>query len=98
MPFQHVNGKLGNMRKAVEWVVYPALDAEQRSRVIQSDRRVARVDLDSGKAVVSDGKGGHPGFHKLTSFMGATECECPEEILTALRELPTQVGPVRLTG
>ena len=97
-PFVTVTGKLGNMRKAVEWVVYPRrADARGKSVVIiQSDNRIAAVNLDTGDAVLSDGKGGHPSFQKLSESLGATKCICPSEMLEQLRQQPEQVGPVRI--
>ena len=95
-PFRQVIGKLGNMRKPVEWVIYPARQAGERTVIIQSDNRIAAVNLDTGDAVLSDGKGGHPGFQKLSPALGATKCICPSELLEQLRQQPEQVGPVRI--
>lgn len=93
--FRHITGKLGNMRKAVEWTVYPRQDASDEDWIIQSERRIAKVNAD-GEAVVSNGKGGHQGFHKLIPALGAISCQCPADMLKQLKALAVPVGPVRL--
>ena len=98
MAFQHVNGKIGNMRKSQEWVVYPLNSADQTTRTIQSDNRIARVDLTTGKVLLSDGKGGHQGFVKLSPALGAKLYECPPDILEQLRKLSPPVGGVTVMG
>lgn len=95
-PFRTVFGKLGNMRKPVEWTIYPARKPGERVVIIQSDNRIAAVNLDTGDTVLSDGKGGHPSFQKLSELLGATKCICPSELLEQLRQQPEQVGPVRI--
>ena len=92
--FQTVTAKLGNMRKTVEWTVYPAMNG--RRRIIQSKNRIAEVNLDRGSVVLSDGKGGHQRFHKLDPFLGATVCDCPPELLEQLRAMNATTGPVRI--
>lgn len=44
--------KLGKMRKAVDWVVYPAGTAENVI-IIQSDKRIAFFDATTGKGRLS---------------------------------------------
>lgn len=96
MPIRTVFGRLGNMRKPVEWVVYPTSKPDERTAIIQSDNRIAAVNLDTGAAVLSSGKGAHPSFLKLSPALGATKCICPSELLEQLRQQPEQVGPVRV--
>lgn len=96
MAFQTVSGKMGNMRKADEWVVYPRKSPEDTEVTIQCERRIARVNLATGKAMLSDGKGGHQGFHKLMPLLGAKEVDCPPEMLETLKALPIQTGSVRV--
>jgi len=83
MAFKTVTGKLGNMRKAQEWVLYPQTDPGRV--VIQCDRRIASVDLATGMAVLSSGKGGHQGFVALSPLLGATVVEVPAGVMDALR-------------
>jgi hypothetical protein len=96
--FVHVTGKIGNMRKSQEWVVYPLNNADQTTRVIQSDNRIAKVDLTTGKVLLSDGKGGHQGFPKLHISLGAKLYDCPQDILEQLRKLSAPVGSVTVIG
>lgn len=90
--FRMVNGKLGNMRKSVDWVVCPVTTDEPDERTIQSDNRIARINMKTGKGVLSDGKGGHQGFHKLSSAFGAKEVDCPQDILDQLNNLDEDHG------
>lgn len=89
-----VIGKLGNMRKAVEWTVYPKDANEQTTVIIQCDKRIAQVNLETGKALLSDGKGGHQGFFKLNKIVGAVEVDCPQGMLDQLKAGKIPVGPV----
>ncbi len=104
MIFKCVNGKLGTMRKEVEWVLCPQDEGTLEQVIIQSDARIAKVDLPSGKAILSDGKGGHPGFHKLSPLAGAKQVEVPAEMLAKLRELCSMnkmgqgIGPMKVVG
>ena len=90
--FRHVTGKIGNMRKSVEWTVCPVSNNETDERTIQSEKRIAKVNLTTETVVLSDGKGGHQGFMKLSNAFGAKEYPCPEEILTQLRNLDEDHG------
>ena len=52
-----ITAKLGNMRKAVEWIVYPP--KKDGRIVIQSDRRIALFKNDgSNKGMLSKGRSG----------------------------------------
>lgn len=56
--FNHINGKLGNMRKSVEWLIYPRQENGNLNDIfIQSNKRIARINLETKKAVLSNGKG-----------------------------------------
>ena len=68
-----VVGKLGNMAKSVDWSVYPHRTGETEA-VIQSDKRIAKINLETGAGVVSNGKGGHNGFMHLSRMLGAMDC------------------------
>ena len=82
--FNSIVAKLGNMRKEQEWTVYPS-SPENTKRTIQCDSRIAEIDLTTGLCVLSDGKGGHPGFLKLSKFLGAKVFPVPDEIIEALK-------------
>jgi hypothetical protein len=88
-----VHGKMGNMKKSVEWVIYP--ESKDGKRTIQSSRRIAQVNLETGKAILSDGKC-HPAFLCLNAALGAVEVDCPKEILDKLKETKVESGPIRV--
>jgi hypothetical protein len=85
MGFKNVSGKLGNMRKSVSWVLYPQKADKPHLVIIQSDKRIAEVNLDTAKAMLSDGNGGHPGFMKLSPALGAKQVEVPADLLAAIK-------------
>jgi hypothetical protein len=89
--FQNITVKLGNMRKAQEFTVCPVSNQEPHLVTIQSDKRIAKIDLNTGKAMLSDGKGGHQGFMKLLPFMGATEVDVPGDVVERLKQLSQNV-------
>jgi hypothetical protein len=103
--FQNFTAKLGNMKKAQEFTVCPVSNTEPHLVTVQSDKRIARIDLTTGKAMLSDGKGGHPGFHKLLPMCGAVEVDVAPDVLDEVRRLSDNVkaqqapdGSVQLTG
>jgi len=67
---KRVHGKVGNMRKAVDWVVYPGEREQDGNKVlfVQSDKRALAVNVETRKGVLSNGKG-HPGFHTVSKMM-----------------------------
>lgn len=103
--FQNLTIKLGNMKRAQEFTVCPVSNVAPHLVTIQSDKRIARIDLETGKAVLSDGKGGHQGFAKLMPFLGAKEVDVPADVLEEVGRLVANVvaqqngdGSVNLTG
>lgn len=101
MRFKSVTAKLGNMRKPAEFTVCPKPSnaPEGFNEVtIQSDKRICRFDPTTRKGVLSSGKGGHPGFIMLSSFMGATEIEVPQEVVDACLENEPKKGDVLFGG
>jgi hypothetical protein len=87
-----ITAKLGNMRKVQDWVVYPRQEGSDRGVVIQCDNRICSFDPDTGKGMLSDGKGGHQGFHKLNAFLGAKEITVPDEVRLAAIEATPKKG------
>lgn len=73
--------KLGNMRKAVEWVVYPK-GSDSNDVVIQSDSRIASFDPTTGKGLLSKGVKGAAFLHLLPA-LGATPVQVPPEVIQA---------------
>lgn len=99
MKWIDVTAKLGTMKKPAEFTVCPKSSGDTSPTVtIQSDKRIARVNLETGKVMVSDGKGGHPGFHKLLGMCGAKEYDCPPELLEKLKSISVPQGPVVVLG
>ena len=92
--FRKVEGKMGRMRKAVDWVVCPVSTNSPNQITIQCERYIAQLDTDTNKVIMSDGKGGHPGFHKLQKMFGAKEIDAPQWLLDQLADLEQRVGPV----
>jgi hypothetical protein len=79
-----ITAKLGNMRKAADWVVYPASrTAADGSILIQSDTRIASFDPVTGKGMLSKARSGGAYFLHLTKFMGATEIVVPADVIAA---------------
>jgi hypothetical protein len=78
-----INFKIGNMRKAVDWTVYPASRTAGQgdpTLFVQSDKRALSINLTTKKGMLSNGKG-HPGFISVMKFLGATEVSVPDEII-----------------
>ena len=76
MAFHHVTLKIGNMRKAQEFTIYPA-SANDTARKLQSNTRMATVDLTTGKYRLTSAHAGGAYFVHL-SFP-----DCMEGTLTA---------------
>jgi len=82
-----VHGKLGNMRKAVDWTVYPASYNASKSKAegaqmlfIQSNKRACAINVKTGEGMLSNGRG-HPGFHSTMPALGAKEIDVPREFI-----------------
>jgi len=76
--------KLGTMRKAVEWSVYPPDRTDDKNcLMIQCERRIAYIYIKEKKVLLSDGKGGHPAGWKLLPSQGAKLFDCPQEVIDA---------------
>lgn len=86
--------KLGNMRKEVDWSIYPVTDPNLI--MIQCDKRIARINMTTGKAMLSDGKGGHNGFMKLAPMFGAVEVDVSAEIVEELKQKTGQMEVDRI--
>lgn len=87
MSFKNITCKLGNMRKPAEFVLYPQKADAPDEVIIQADKRIAKVNMATGKAMLSSGKGGHQGFMALSPVMGAVEVDVPADVIAKLKEL-----------
>jgi hypothetical protein len=72
------------MRKVADFVIYPLKPGQPVT--IQSDNRIASVNLETKKAWLSNGKGGHQGFMKLQPILGAVEVDVPDEVIEELKK------------
>ena len=91
---RRVEFKIGNMRKVVDWVVYPksrTKNQDDPTLFVQSDKRALSINLKTKKGMLSNGKG-HPGFHSTTAFCGAKEVDVPDEIIKLCTEAQPQSG------
>ena len=77
-----IMAKLGKMRKAVSWVVYPRKDDD--FVLIQSDRRIARFDVRTGVGKLS-GSHNYPTFLTL-SLPGVEDIVVPPDLIAAAVE------------
>lgn len=101
MAFKNIVCKLGNMRKPGDWVLYPQRAESLNKVIIQCDKRIAEVDLSTGKAMLSSGKGGHQGFLMLQPMLGATEIDVPADVIAELKRLienKPQIGSAVVMG
>lgn len=93
---KRVDFKIGNMRKVVDWLVYPPSknpETAEKTLFVQSDKRALSINLETKKGMLSNGKG-HPGFHSTMAFCGAKEVDVPQEIIDACLEAQYHSGDV----
>jgi hypothetical protein len=92
---KHVIAKLGTMRKSKSWIVYPTTDS-QTSLKIQCDDRIAMIDPQTGKGLLSKSTT-FPGFIYLHPGMGAKPIEVTKElvneIIAAMPKPGEEIGP-----
>lgn len=79
---KQITAKLGNMRKAQEFIVYPAskLLDESTKITIQSDKRIAQFDTVTGEGKLSVQRPNGAYFHDL--FFG-TDVVVPQDVIAA---------------
>lgn len=87
--FRDILCKLGNMVVERRWSIYPCKPTDCKV-IIQCSHRIAEVNLETGKAMLSDGKGGHQGFMKLSGMLGAKLVDAPAGVIEQLREFRSQ--------
>lgn len=73
--------KLGNMRKAVDWIVYPPsrTASEPNMLLIQSDKRICQFDKTTGEGVLSASHN-YPSFVTL-QLPNATKITVPPDVI-----------------
>jgi len=81
----HINAKLGNMRKSIEWIVYP--QKKDGRIVIQGSRRIAMFHNDgSNRGLLSKSHSGGAYFLHLSPACGATVVDIPQDVIDAALE------------
>ncbi len=81
---QHITVKFGNMKgEAQKFVLYPYDGGD--TLVIQSGKRIAQINLKTGKTILSKQIQGGAYFMHLGNFFGATVCDFPAEELTKIK-------------
>lgn len=91
-----IHAKLGNMRKVVDWVVYPG---QKDGRItIQSDKRIATFSVSpegsipQGKVLLSSHQSGGAYFLHLSPMCGAKLYDLPEDVRAAALAAQPQSG------
>lgn len=97
MRAKHVTCKLGNMRKAVEWIIYPARE-NNPNILIQSDCRICSIDPATGKGMLSVHKSGGAYGPHLSPLMGATQVDIPQDLITQLIAEQPHKGDVLMSA
>lgn len=82
--FKGITGKFPSMRNAQHWVVYPH-NPNTNEVVIQCETRIAKVNLDTGKAILS--ANGKSLFVGLDPRLGATVVDTPKDMLDQLKKM-----------
>ena len=86
---KRITAKFGSMRKAVDWVVYPAA-ADAKELTIQCDRRIARFDTETGKGIMSKSMN-YAGFAAL-SMPGAEAIQLTQDQINTCKGIIPQSG------
>jgi|14_taG_2_1085336.scaffolds.fasta_scaffold04595_7 hypothetical protein len=92
MMIKRLDLKLGSMRKAQDFIVYPASRDEGSKVLIQSDKRIAQIDIETGEGMLSSGKAGHPGFIELMEIRGAKPIKVDTEVIEAIKAARPKSG------
>ena len=89
---KEIQCKLGNMRKAVGWVVYPPSRTSDGTLLIQSDHRICQFNPETRKGMLSKHQANYATFLHLSKMMGATEVEVPQEVVDMAKAAQPQSG------
>lgn len=80
---QYITAKLGNMRKAAEFIVYPQSPRNPNILTLQSDHRIAYVVTDTRQGMLSAYKPNGAYFIHLVREAGASEITVPQDVIDA---------------
>ena len=87
----HITAKLGKMRQAVQWIVYPA--QKDGRIVIQADKRIALFANDgSNKGFLSKSVPSGAYFLHLSPAGGASGVDIPQAVIDAALAVQPQKG------
>jgi len=79
-----ITAKLGNMRKAAEWTVYPvSRNGTDETITIQSDHRIAQFYKSTGNGLISVHKTNGAYFLHLSQMLGAKRITVPADVIAA---------------
>ena len=83
-----VDLKAGNMRRAASFIVYPvhAGSPEPLTLRMQAEHRVATIDADNGRGMISQAIKGHPALFYANAAHGAQPFDLSPEDLQRVRE------------
>jgi hypothetical protein len=82
---KNISLKFGNMKGSPQnFILYPYDGGDDI--IIQSDKRIARINLRTGATILSKQCQNGAYFMHLNSFMGAIECQFPQDELIKLQE------------
>lgn len=97
--FREIDLKLGNMRKAQSFLMYPNDPSADRAR-LQSDNRCLIVDLTSGKGLLSKSVANYPRFEHCAPAVGGMFVDVGAEVLSRLQTMSAQGSgsEVQVTG
>lgn len=77
------DAKLGTMRKAQNFIVYPKRD--DGMALIQSDKSIGMFDPATGKGKLFQGKGEHPSIAHLALY--GKPCDFPAEVVEKVKAI-----------
>lgn len=90
---KRITAKLGNMRKAKDWVVYPASKGTGDTlTTIQCDTRIAAFDAATGDGWLSANKSSGAYFVHLSPALGATKITVPADVIAAALDAQPKSG------
>lgn len=81
MSLYSITAKLGNMRKAVDWVVYPP--SAPGVVIIQSAHRICSFVVTTRNGLLSKSCSSGAYFMHLQPILGATPIEVPQSVIDA---------------
>lgn len=88
-----VPAKLGNMRKAENFIVYPESKTRETGRLlVQSDHRIADIDPATGEGVLSVYRKNGAYFIHLNPILGAMPITVPLDVVAAFQAAQPNSG------